>query len=91
MGRRISPVERRATSEFVPAASWRVCSRAGFACAFFGALTLFALSSTPVLAAPRAAVLAAPDNAPARMVVNANELVQNDNTDTVTAKGNVQI
>lgn len=92
MGRRISPVEPSAAGGI--AASARTRARTGFGparalfCALFYALFCLTLSTFALQAAPAKSASA---EAPARMVVDAKELIQDDNKDTVTAKGSVQI
>ncbi len=90
MGRRTGPVERSAAGGIASSALNRARTWHGLARAVFCA---FALLFVPVLshAAPKAKPPAAPADAPARMVVDAKELVQDDNKNTVTARGDVQI
>ncbi len=89
MGRRIGPVERSATGGFASSAQGR--ARTGFriARAFSCALFLLFAPALTAHAAPRST--AAPADQPARMVVDAKELIQDDNKNTVTARGDVQI
>lgn len=84
MGRLVGPVERSTAGVFA------VRARAALACALALAAVL-ALPATAARAAASAPAAPGPAAAPQRMVVEAHELVQNDNDNTVTARGNVQI
>ena len=104
MGRRIGPFERSATGDCsaAPKARAAMMLRArAMGLALVAALSLSA-GSIAAFAAPtdkpaaknsaaKAAAKKPAPEAPARMVVEAKELVQDDNKNTITARGNVQI
>ena len=88
MGRARCPVERSMAGAIAQSAVLRATRAGAFAlaCLFASPFALTTASGTALAAAEQAQSADAP-----RMVVEAKELVQDDNKDTVTARGNVQI